>query len=359
MRCITNCRLLRPAARPTTAVVALAWVLTWTTLLSPLYAAEAPPPSVAEIRIVEAGGASGESIDKGYIEPFTRKTGIRVVHESPSGLGKLRAMVQSGNVSATLVEIADAAVEQAKALNLLEPLDWTLIDPLPVFPEAKDPYALGYQYFSTVMVWRKDAKPLSGWKDFWNARDFPGKRSLPDIPYYALPIALLADGVAPNEMYPIDIDRAFRSLDRIKDEVVVWWKAGAQPVQLLDDNEIQYAAAWSGRVVSDAGVGYSFNEGLLTIGFFAVPRGIDAARKRAAMQLLHEMTVPENQAVAAGVIPYTGDSPNLEALLPADRLGEFPTTEQNRCKQVLADGKWWFDHAEEVERRWQEFKLGL
>src|SRR4029450_5904188 len=45
-----------------------------------------------EIRMIESGGKSGESIEVGYIEPFTKKTGIKVVRESPNPLGKLRAM---------------------------------------------------------------------------------------------------------------------------------------------------------------------------------------------------------------------------------------------------------------------------
>ena len=77
------------------------------------------------------------------------------------------------------------------------------------------------------------------------------------------------------------------------------------------------------------------------------------------MGILYEMSVPENQAVAAEVVSYTGNSPDLEPLLPQDRLGEFPTTSANKEVQILADAKWWFENAEEVETRWQEFKLGL
>lgn len=315
--------------------------------------------SVREIRVVEAGGKSGEALEEAYIKPFTAKTGIKVARESPTSLGKLRAMVQSGTITAVLVEIAGAGVEQAKALNLLEPLDWGTINPEPIFPESKGPMALGYQYFSTIMSWRRDVKAPSDWQDFWNVKDFPGKRTLPDIPYYSLPIALLADGVSPRDLYPLDLDRAFRSLAKIKGHVSVWWKAGAQPPQLLKDNEVQYAIAWSGRVVDEEGISYSFNQGLLNISYFVVPKGVDSDQKATAMKLLHEMTIPKNQAVAAHVIPYTGSSPHLDALLPKDRLHKFPTSKQNKDKQVLYDLKWWFEHTDEVERRWQEFKLGM
>ncbi|MER8792530.1 ABC transporter substrate-binding protein [Mesorhizobium sp. M0983] len=314
---------------------------------------------VTEIRIIDAGGASGESIEKGYIPPFTQKTGVKVVRESPNDLGKLRAMVESGNISAVLIELVGTEVQQAKALNLLEPLDWDAIAPLPIFPEARDDYALGYQYYSTIMTWRKDAKAPSNWADFWNVKDFPGKRALPDIAFYAIPIALLADGVKPGQLYPLDLDRAFKSLKKLSPDVAVWWATGAQPPQLLNDNEVQYAVAWSGRVTAEPMLDYSFNQGLIDISFFTVPRGANPAQKAAAMKLLHEMTVPENQAVAASVISYTGNSPDLDALLPKDRIGQFPTAKQNKDVQVGYDLKWWFDHGQEVEERWLSFKLGL
>src|SRR3546814_5376691 len=44
-----------------------------------------------EVRMMEAGGASGESIEAGYLKPFTEKTGIKVVRESPWSLGKIRS----------------------------------------------------------------------------------------------------------------------------------------------------------------------------------------------------------------------------------------------------------------------------
>src|SRR5450755_1928212 len=185
------------------------------------FAAENVPGAAREIRIIAAGGLSGQSVQVGYLDPFTAKTGITVVREDTTGtpLGKLRAMVESGRIDAVLHEIGGPALAQALALNLVQPLRWDAINPAPMFPEARHSHGLGYQYFSVVSAWRSDAKPLSSWRDFWNVQAFPGRRSLPDIPYYSLPIALLADGVAPKDLYPIDLDRAFASLAKIKAQV--------------------------------------------------------------------------------------------------------------------------------------------
>jgi putative spermidine/putrescine transport system substrate-binding protein len=164
--------------------------------------------------------------------------------------------------------------------------------------------------------------------------------------------------VPTDELYPLDLDRAFASLERINDHVSVWWEAGAQPTQLLKDNEVQYAVAWSGRVAGESGLSYSFNEGVLNLSYFVVPRGVDPAEKAAAMELLHELSVAENQALAATIISYTGSNPALDPLLPQDRLHEFPTSAQNKAVQNLPDLQWWYENADEVEKRWLEFRLG-
>jgi putative spermidine/putrescine transport system substrate-binding protein len=314
---------------------------------------------VTELRMTEAGGLSGDSIEQGYLKPFTENSGIPVVRENPSGLGKLRAMVEAGNVTSVLLELGSPELEQAKALGLVEPLDWDAIAPEPMFEEAKDEYGYGYQYYSTLMAWRADAKAPQSWQDFWDVEAFPGMRTLPDYPTYILPMALLADGVPVEELYPLDLDRAFASLEKIKDHVAVWWQAGAQPPQLLQDNEVQYAVAWSGRVAGQEGIEYTYQGGQLDLAFFAVPKGVDSNQKAAAMGILYEMSVPGNQAVAAEVVPYTGSSPDLEPLLPKDRIDEFPTVAANKDVQFLSDARWWYENADEVETRWQEFKLGL
>jgi putative spermidine/putrescine transport system substrate-binding protein len=309
--------------------------------------------------MIESGGASGDSIEKGYIAPFTARTGIKVVRENPSGLGKLRAMVEARAVTAALVELGSPELEQAKALGLCEPLDWAAIDPDPIFPEAKQQQGFGYQYYSTIMAWRSDAKSPKSWPEFFDTAAFPGKRALPDYPEYILPMAAMAAGAAPDKLYPLDLDVAFGALEKIKDSVAVWWQAGAQPPQLLKDGEVQYAVSWSGRVVGQPGIGFSFNQGQLDLSFFSVPKGCDPAQKQAAMGLLHEMSVARNQAVAAEVISYTGNSPDLEPLLPRDKLAQFPTAAENKRVQVLADARWWFENAEAIQTRWQEFKLDL
>jgi spermidine/putrescine-binding protein len=58
-----------------------------------------------ELRMIEAGGPSGESIQVGYLDPYKKKSGINVVRENPSSLGKLQAMIKSGAITADMLEL--------------------------------------------------------------------------------------------------------------------------------------------------------------------------------------------------------------------------------------------------------------
>jgi putative spermidine/putrescine transport system substrate-binding protein len=122
---------------------------------------------------------------------------------------------------------------------------------------------------------------------------------------------------------------------------------------------VQYAAVYSGRVTGNPKLGYTFNQGVLGIGYFVIAKGAAEDQKLAAYGLLHEMTLAGNQAEAAKIVSYTGNSPDLDPLLPKERLGEFPTTRENKARQILPNDRYWFDNAALVEKRWQQFKLAL
>src|SRR5205823_2462578 len=82
------------------------------------------------------------------------------------------------------------------------------------------------------------------WADWWDVKKFPGARSMRDHPVDNLEFALIADGVAMDKLYPLDVDRAFKKLDQIKPHVNVWWSTGQQPAQLLLDKQFWIDDAW-------------------------------------------------------------------------------------------------------------------
>ncbi len=313
--------------------------------------------SSVTLRMLEPGGESGDYVQHGFIDAFTEKTGIKVERESPTSLGKLQSIVKAGDTSYNLIEMSASNLEQAVGLGLVEKLDWDLINPDPIFDEAKSPYGVGYQYFNTVMAWQEtnDNKPET-WADFWDTKNFPGKRALPDWASFVIPLALLADGVSSDELYPIDLDRAFNKLEEIKDDVSIWWDTGAIPLQALVSEEVAYAAVWPATLVAEPqGLEFTYNQGLLKMAYFAVPKGADNFEE--TMAFLHELTKAENQAKAMEIFPYPGPSLDLESLFSEDVTEQLITSEENYPKHVLDDPKWWNENADEVNKRWQEFQL--
>ena len=309
------------------------------------------------IRLVDTGGSTGESIEAAYIRPFTEKTGVKVVREAPASLGKLRAMVESGRVTAAIFELGSSTMAQAKELNLLEKLDWDAIAAQPMFPEARDDHGMGYQYFSTVMCWRSDLPAPRNWTDFFDVQKFPGKRCLSSFPHYTLQFALLADGVDMASLFPLDVDRAMRKLESIKRHVSVWWKAGTQPLQLLKDNEVQYAVAWSASINREPEIRSTFNQGMYDIAWLTVPRGQDPATRALAMKFLHEVSVAKNQRVAVGILPLSGNSPQLEALVGKEQFQTFPTAAENLKVQFRQNADWWQKNGAQVNKIWSQFLL--
>jgi putative spermidine/putrescine transport system substrate-binding protein len=197
------------------------------------------PPKPDRIVVNASGGAMNNIFRRSYFAAFERRHGIRVVDTSPVNFGKLRAMVESGNPEWTVTEIGGQDAMRAKELNLLEPLDLSVIDRSEYPETAKDSHVLASSAYTTALGYRTDVFPNNshpkGWAEFWDVRRFPGPRSLRNHPADNLEFALLADGVPMDQLYPIDMDRAFRKLDEIRPHITVWWSTGAQPAQLLTD----------------------------------------------------------------------------------------------------------------------------
>ena len=71
-----------------------------------------------------------------------------------------------------------------------------------MFPEAKNEYGFGYQYFSTIMAWRKGAKEPKNFAEFFDSKAFPGKRCLPDYPALLPAVRAAGDRRADRQAVP-------------------------------------------------------------------------------------------------------------------------------------------------------------
>ena len=320
------------------------------------------PPKPDRIVVNASGGQMGESMRKSYVELFTRLHGVDVVLTSPPDFGKLRAMVESGNVEWTVTELSQDAFRAVKA-GLLMRIDDRIVDRSQYPRQARDPFLLTTSVYSTVLGYRKDKFPQNKepktWADFWDVKNFPGPRSLRNHPLATLEFALLADGVRPENLYPLDVDRAFRKLDQIRKHVTVWWTAGAQPAQLLADGEVVMAAAWNGRlfraIQSGAPIGISWEGGSIHEAYFGIPKG--SPHPIWAQRFLSAMTDPRAQAVFANEFVSPGLNP--ESLRYADSAVRpfLPTEPSNLSRQFWSNMEWWNEAMDDTVRRWNRWML--
>ncbi len=225
-------------------------------------ATEAHPPvdlsGSGSVVVGDGGGAWGAAKRAAYFEPFEAETGIRVVPNPTGGAAKLRAGIKAGVPGYDVYSFSGGHLETFVGEGLLEPIDYRWFDPADkaaLAPVPAHEYGVPSLFFSLVLTYDAAKFPRSSpktWADFWDTRKYPGARTLATGAFGPggglFEVALLADGVPPANLYPLDLDRAFRSLDRIRPAIAKFWQGGAEPVQLVVDGQVALASAWNGRV---------------------------------------------------------------------------------------------------------------
>lgn len=199
------------------------------------------------------GGTWERAARQHLFEPFTAKTGIEIRITSGVSFAKLAAQVRTGSYEYDISTLGGPSLVQAEQANLTEAPTDQMLD-RSVLPEnAIFANGVGNHAYSTnlaVNTSRVPAGAVKSWQDFWDLQRFPGRRALPRSMQWTLPFALLADGVPKDKIYPIDVDRAFASLDKVKPAIASWWTQGGQSQQLLADGEVAMIGSWHANVLS-------------------------------------------------------------------------------------------------------------
>ncbi|WP_204002889.1 ABC transporter substrate-binding protein [Micromonospora lutea] len=245
-----------------------------------------------KITNVGFGGTFSDAEFTHVWKPFTGITGVEVVEVpwSTDIYNRIESQVAAGRVDIDQFSVTAGNYEQF-AECCLEDIDYSLF-PKSVLDSMDEKYklpkAVGYAEASIVLAYNLDAYPNAesqpkSWADFWDVERFPGKRSLQNFePVKVIEAALLADGVAPEQMYPLDFDRAFRKLEQIKPHIVKWWGSGTEAQQLLATGEATMVAMSNARIedLIDQGakVAYTLNQALAHVDFLAVPKGAPNAK---------------------------------------------------------------------------------
>jgi putative spermidine/putrescine transport system substrate-binding protein len=220
------------------------------------------------------------------------------------------------------------------------------------------PYAQIYAYRNDVF---KDIKP-NGWADFYDSKKFAGPRAMPGGTGGLTPdleSAMFASGASADQIYPIDINKAYDTMTKIKKDVVKWWEAGAVPAQMLNDKEAVMAIAWNGRIaaIQDSGapVTIAWNQGQLLFDEWAIPKG--AQNRENAQKFTAFITLPISQARLSMLIPYGFVNNKAAEYIPQQRLATLPTSADIKKQLVVHNSQWWADNRDKVLEKWNSWIL--
>jgi putative spermidine/putrescine transport system substrate-binding protein len=300
------------------------------------------------------GGTTQDAQKAAWADKFTAEKGVNVLQDGPTDYGKIKAMVEANGVTWDVVDVEGDYAVQAGNAGLLEPLDFDVIDKSRLDPRFVTDYSVGSFYYSFVIGCNEGAVAAcpQTWADLFDTENFPGKRtfykwSAPGV----IEAALLADGVAPDELYPLDLDRAFAKLDTIKGDII-WWTGGAQSQQLLASAEAPFGSFWNGRLTaleeSGVDVAVSWDQNITAADSLVVPKG--APNKEAAMQFIALASSAEAQAefaAASGYAPTNLDSADL-----MDETTRATLPDMQSESQVDADMNYWAENRDAIGERW-------
>ncbi len=311
------------------------------------------------------GGAYQEAQRKAFFEPFTRETGIKIVEASTPDYGKFYEWQRAGSASIDVVDVETYFVFEAGRKGALQPIDYNVVGKTDIMPSAVSEFGIASCAYADVIAWNSQTHPewkALTWRDFWDTTKYPGVRGLRDLPSSTFEAALLADGVPPQSLYPLDVDRALNSLNKLRGRTKIsLWSSGSQPIESLLTGTVQLSTAWNGRV-HDAHrdgkpVEMVFDQAMLDWLWWVVPK--NSTKRDLAMKFIAFTLRPDRQAELARHIPYGPTNTKALDLLEAQAKSELPTSSENLPKMIIRDNQWWADNSEKILPRWREWKLGI
>jgi putative spermidine/putrescine transport system substrate-binding protein len=206
--------------------------------------------------------------------------------------------------------------------------------------------------------------------DFFDTVTFPGKRALKrGSGKYNLELALLADGVAPGQVYAtlstdLGLARALHKLGSLAPDLI-WYDKDSEALALVQSGSAAFATALNGQIFdaaqSGGAAGRNFaviwDRQLYEFDAFGIPVG--DPKKDMAMDFIRFATGSAPLAAVAGWVPYgparrsamplVGKNPELGvAMQPFLPTAHFDTA-------FAVDDEWWRNNGGRMELAWRNW----
>lgn len=312
-----------------------------------------------DLTIVGFGGGYQDSAREKLFEAYEAASGTPVSDDVYNGeMAKIYGMVETGNVTYDIIMVEAPELVRGCEDGVFAQIDYSVVDGSKFIDGATHECGVGGTGWGAAMFYDKarHAEGPSTFAEFWDVEAFPGKRALRTGPKMTLEAALLADGVGKNELYEVlatdeGVDRAFAKLDEIKDHMI-WWKSGAQPLQLVGSGEVDYAFGYTGRIIRANGEGsdYALNWGtlLFSIDYWAVVSGSPMADE--AMKMVDWITSSEPLRAQAAIWPIS--PANKEVNADPELQAANPGMVLNHADEGLfISTEFWIQHGDELEAK--------
>lgn len=308
------------------------------------------------------GGGYQDAQKQAFCDPFSASTGATVVQDGPVNYGKLRTMLESGKPTWDVVDVTIDFLFSGVVDNLFEKIDTSIVDVKKINPNFVHSDGVGdivwsYNLGYSMTDYNESSRPKS-WADLFDLRKFPGRRMLRDRVAPMLEIALLADGVAPDRLYPLEVERAFKKLETIKKQSI-FWTTNSQSQQLMVDGEVNLGVIINGRaydaVNKGAKIGIEWNQHIQSVDYLVVSK--NAPNRDVAMALVNAMTAPEAQAKVANLMALAPTNPDAFKLVDEAVKPWLTTNPAYVGKGLLTNEIYWRDNLKALSERWEQWKL--
>ncbi len=316
------------------------------------------------LRVGAWGGEVQAALRRAMWQPFSTATGC-VIDELTTDYSQLTAAIARGQPYADLLLVDPFWAETAPARGEVEPLDPAVVDAAAVAAFGGGAASVPAFAYALVSSYRRDAVADDGaprsWAEWWDVERFPGARALERNPFGTFEFALLADGVPPERLYPLDGERAIERLKAVSGKIVDrWWDSGAQPVAWLGTERADLVSSWHYRVIAGQQDGLAvdlvWNQGLVVTDRWVVPTGATAGD--VATDFLRYAATPEAQAALAQTVPLGPVNPAAFRFLDPRTAATLPTAPANLPRLLQPDIAWWTANRGEAVQRFNAWLLG-
>lgn len=346
-----------------------------------------------EVNVTSVGGAYQRSQELGYGNAYEALGNTINWNVYSGGLGEIRTQVDTGNVIWDVVDVNSAEANTGCLEGIFEKIDLEEItEPAPDGSTVGD-YQIARTNDCSVgtviysWVWAYNENTFEGDQpkvvaDYFDTATYPGKRGLWNSPIQAIELALIADGVAPGDVYTYLEDVGDEGIDRALDKLevlyndpeggLVFWTGGAEPPELLAKGEVVISTGWSGRfynaiVQEGAPISIVWDGQIMDFQNFVVLKG--TPHLESAKDFLRFATSPAQIAETARYIPYAPWRASAVKLVLENEpwsedgktnVGAYLATNPDNMGNYLEMGvDYWQNHQDEVTQRWEAWKAGL